>query len=639
MIAWWVLGGAFAQNAEPTPLPVDIERFRPAMDPYGFVVTESAATLGNLQVGFNTWVNHSRDALVLYQGGERRLGPGSQLADGLDERTMVDLQLGIGLGRAVSLTVDLPGVLWQEGFEVPDAATGEVDLLPAGVGDPRVGAKLMLKDIDRGPAIGLAMQLVGTVPIGQRRSLISDGTPTLTPLLIIEAANRRSGERVRDRQYGVRVAANLGARIKQPDTLHDTVLGTEFVYRASVEARSPRWLGIGADVHGAIGGRDVAQMPVELMPWVSLGNGKRFAFTLGAGFGLSQGIGAPAFRGFAGFSVSGHFDPNVGDRDEDGIFNREDVCINIPEDLDGFEDQDGCPEDDNDGDGIVDESDKCPSTAEDVDGFEDDDGCPDLDNDRDGVVDAQDHCPRLPEDVDGFADLDGCPDEDNDQDKIPDAFDACPNAAETVNEFEDQDGCPDEDPFRDADGDGIQDADDQCPGQPEDVDDWLDEDGCPDQDNDLDGIYDIEDQCPFDVETVNGYLDEDGCPDEAPQRVIVQKQKITITEKIYFEVGRAIIQSASFSLLEEIAQVLQDNPRLTLVQVEGHTDADGSDSFNLRLSQARAASVVDFLVEAGVRRERLRAKGFGEALPISTNATRSGRARNRRVEFTILEQD
>jgi outer membrane protein OmpA-like peptidoglycan-associated protein len=98
---------------------------------------------------------------------------------------------------------------------------------------------------------------------------------------------------------------------------------------------------------------------------------------------------------------------------------------------------------DRDGDGIPDSADKCPDDPEDLDGFEDADGCPDPDNDKDGIPDVDDLCPNDPEDRDGFEDEDGCPDPDNDQDRIPDKDDKCPNEPETYNGFEDDDGCPD----------------------------------------------------------------------------------------------------------------------------------------------------------------------------------------------------
>jgi len=101
---------------------------------------------------------------------------------------------------------------------------------------------------------------------------------------------------------------------------------------------------------------------------------------------------------------------------------------------------------DKDNDGIADDVDQCPEIPEDKDGFQDEDGCPDYDNDNDGIYDSKDKCPNEAEDKDGFEDLDGCPDYDNDQDGIADGQDGCPNDPETVNGYKDQDGCPDEKP-------------------------------------------------------------------------------------------------------------------------------------------------------------------------------------------------
>jgi len=134
------------------------------------------------------------------------------------------------------------------------------------------------------------------------------------------------------------------------------------------------------------------------------------------------------------------------DRDKDGIPNRKDECSDEPEDKDGFEDEDGCPEADNDKDGIDDSEDSCPLEAEDKDTWEDLDGCPDLDNDGDGFFDADDDCPLDAEDKDGFEDRDGCPELDNDGDGFLDADDRCPTATEVFNSYLDSDGCPDEVP-------------------------------------------------------------------------------------------------------------------------------------------------------------------------------------------------
>jgi outer membrane protein OmpA-like peptidoglycan-associated protein len=130
--------------------------------------------------------------------------------------------------------------------------------------------------------------------------------------------------------------------------------------------------------------------------------------------------------------------PKPGDKDGDGILDNVDKCPTQPEDRDGFEDEDGCPDPDNDKDGIPDIKDKCPNEPEDKDDFQDEDGCPDPDNDTDGIPDATDKCPNEPEDKDGFEDEDGCPDPDNDKDGVPDVSDKCPNDPGPA----DNNGCP-----------------------------------------------------------------------------------------------------------------------------------------------------------------------------------------------------
>ena len=178
------------------------------------------------------------------------------------------------------------------------------------------------------------------------------------------------------------------------------------------------------------------------------------------------------------FGVSRQFSLGGRDRDGDGVVDRLDQCPLNPEDMDRWQDADGCPEYDNDGDGIPDYLDAAPNVAEDFDGWLDEDGMPDPDNDGDGIFDWLDSCPDEPEDMDGFRDDDGCPDE-----------------------------------FSDRDGDGIEDSLDQCPDQAEDFDGFEDEDGCPDLDNDLDGIPDTVDRCPDEPEDYDGDEDEDGCPE------------------------------------------------------------------------------------------------------------------------------
>lgn len=122
------------------------------------------------------------------------------------------------------------------------------------------------------------------------------------------------------------------------------------------------------------------------------------------------------------------------DRDGDGILDPSDKCIDQPEDMDVFQDDDGCPEPDNDNDGILDTADKCPNEAGPMANL----GCPVLDKDGDGLNDDKDKCPNEPEDKDGFQDDDGCPDLDNDADGVPDDRDDCPMDPGPI----DNKGCP-----------------------------------------------------------------------------------------------------------------------------------------------------------------------------------------------------
>lgn len=129
------------------------------------------------------------------------------------------------------------------------------------------------------------------------------------------------------------------------------------------------------------------------------------------------------------------------DDDNDGICADVDRCPDQPEDFDGFEDEDGCPdEQDLDGDGITDNYDMCPVDPEDSDRYQDNDGCPDEDNDLDGVLDNDDRCPLEAEDPDGFQDEDGCPDNDNDNDQFSDLQDFCPNTPGI--QQDEEPGCP-----------------------------------------------------------------------------------------------------------------------------------------------------------------------------------------------------
>lgn len=124
-------------------------------------------------------------------------------------------------------------------------------------------------------------------------------------------------------------------------------------------------------------------------------------------------------------------------------------------------------------------------------------------------------------------------------------------------------------------------------------------------------------------------------PPPPPRKV----EKIEIRETIQFETGKAVIKKRSHSVLDEVVKVMKDRPGIKKVRIEGHTDSVGDAEKNRKLSQARAKSVLEYLVKKGVARERLEAQGYGPDKPIADNNTDEGKTKNRRVEFTILAQD
>ncbi len=291
---------------------------------------------------------------------------------------------------------------------------------------------------------------------------------------------------------------------------------------------------------------------------------------------------------------------------------------------------------DTDGDGIPDASDNCPwnpnADQSDIDRDGQGDVCDD-DIDGDGILNARDNCPTVPNPDQADTDRDGVGDacsSDRDGDGIGDAVDQCVNDPEDFDQFEDADGCPE----RDNDRDGVLDGDDDCPNDPEDIDGFQDLDGCPDDDNDGDGILDLQDDCVLDPEDFDGDRDEDGCPDEDNFARMVGDM-IEISEQINFELNSSRITGRiSYDILDAVANILIANPAIR-IRVEGHTDSQGSVSYNLRLSQGRADAVREYLVNQGIAASRLTAVGFGEENPIADNETEEGRALNRRVEFHI----
>lgn len=262
------------------------------------------------------------------------------------------------------------------------------------------------------------------------------------------------------------------------------------------------------------------------------------------------------------------------DKDKDGIPDEKDNC---PDET-GSAITKGCP--DKDADGIADKDDKCPE----VKGLLNNNGCPLLDKDLDGINDSEDKCP----DVAGLKKYNGCPTPDTDKDGINDEEDKCPNEV-GYGRYE---GCP----VPDTDGDGINNEEDKCPNE-------------------------------------KGAKDNNGCPVGEIKKEIIEKVNFA-AQRIQFTSAKADLLSQSLKVLDEVVKILNDNPELKVV-IEGHTSGDGNFDANMKLSDARANAVKNYLQSKGIAALRLSAKGFGPTQPLNSGKTIAEKSQNRRVELKL----
>jgi len=617
---------ALAQAAPPLD-EFSALRFSPAPGARNYLATEGATLPAHLTPSVGLVLDYANDPFVLYNatcqpddvtncettGVERHLLHHSLTGHLFGTIALFDrLQVGLVLPLAYATGQSFAYTTGMGTFA--ELSGGKA----FGLGDPRLTIKGLLfgEGID---GLHFAASAFVTAPVGQLTAedrYIGEDTVTAGGYFIGEFVQR-----------GFHIAANAGAIYRPRRVLFSTEVGSQLSYRVALGYDVTPLIMVFAEVEGgSTFTLQVDENPMEarLAGRYSVGD---FAFTLGGGAGVVSGVGVPVFRVLAGAAWA----PVRSDSDGDGIDDADDGCPTEVEDIDGYLDEDGCPDTDNDADGLLDGADRCPDEAEDMDRHEDEDGCPDLDNDGDGVQDGYDSCPDEAEDMDGDRDEDGCPDHDRDRDGINDDVDVCPDQPEDTDGFGDDDGCPEDD----FDGDGIPDDSDECPDQPEMINGVSDQDGCPEEDSDGDGIPDEADRCPNEPETMNGRADTDGCPD-GEVLVRVEGERIVLLEQVQFRTASANIRGRlSSMILDAVATILQRNPQYRRVRVEGHTDDRGAAEGNRRLSLQRAQACVDYLTGHGVAAGRLHAEGLGPDRPLGSNETPEGRESNRRVEFHI----
>jgi len=542
--------GHAAAEDPPFDKAIDVQTFEYAIGPKTFFTVADADVADKKQLAIDALVTYLTKPFKIYN------------VDPTDDQTIIDerttvvdsvaaaqLTAAYGITDKIHVGANLPLIFALSGNNI-DASTGMSvgGLTVTGLGDLQLEGKIRLYKKNQLRAAALGGVSLPTSFGSNGSKFIGDNLPTLR---VGFAAQYEPDPKV---SFG----GNAGFVLRKPRTVYDSTIGPQFTWGLAAAYRVTERFSVIGEGSGRAGLPDFSldSSPLELDAGLRIYVTNAVAAVIGGGAGVVKGIGSPEAR----FFISLGYAPDVRDSDGDGIPNGRDKCILVPEDKDGFEDEDGCPDDDNDGDRRPDATDKCPNQAEDIDGFEDDDGCPELDNDKDGFPDLQDKCPNDPEDGKEPQPKDGCPasKRDSDGDGIMDDVDKCPMEEEDMDGFEDEDGCPEPD----NDKDGILDAQDKCPLCPEDKDGFLDDDGCPDPDNDQDGIPDAQDKCPNEPETINGVKDDDGCPDTGGITVAKLDGDRLIMNRMPTMVGGALSASGGL-IIDQVARVMLAHEEVT----------------------------------------------------------------------------
>jgi hypothetical protein len=591
-----------AREAAAQTLPsIDVRTWRPSTDPNAGLVLEPIQTPGG--------GNWSVAALVDYTHHPVTLRGSS--TDDVAYRP-VELALGmnlvgsIGIGSRAALGLSVPLAIYQTGSAGMPATIHSTGSAPAtAIGDVGIHGKATILSNDGG-GFGLAALTNITMPTGDRASFLGEGSLTATARLLAE--------------YTLVVAsaqASLGYTLRTenrvwPDaSVGGITFGDVIPWTAGVSLK-PAILKLDDDnrqrwdlfFHGWIPATPVGpfgagepgsekQSPVllTLSDRVALGHSRDVYALAGVDLGLDGAVGVPAFRVIAGIGWA----PRDHDMDHDDVPDDVDQCPDLPEDKDGFEDSDGCPDVDNDDDGILDKEDACPN----VPGVESPDpkknGCPARDADGDGIPDDVDACPREKGPHSDDPSRNGCPVKDRDGDGIPDDLDKCPDQAEDKDGFEDGDGCPDPD----NDADGIPDNVDACPSTKGDPSSDPTKNGCPNLDRDGDTYDNDKDACPDEPEVFNGIKDDDGCPDEGGKPLVVidaKDPKLVVKLATPIKIGGAAdapeVDKASIMTLRALALELSKHREWTLAI---GASATGNSTAQQQAALARAFAVVHAL--------------------------------------------
>jgi OmpA-OmpF porin, OOP family len=575
-------GVALAQSEPPYDPAVDVQLFEPAAGPKSYFSVDDASTAGDKQVAVDFMVTFLSNPFTIYNVADDEETIEGERTRVVENEVAGAVTAAYGLKDKYQIGIALPLVFAMQGEGLdPATATAAMESLQiTGLGDLR--AELKTKLWQSG-----GMRLAGAVGATLPSSFGSGGNEYLGDNLPSFRARGAWNFTAPDGKLSF--GANLGVILRKPRTIYASEVGQQLTFGAAAAYRVTDRFSVVAETFGrtGLGAFDIDASPIEAGGGLRIAATKAFQVVLGGSTGLVQGIGSPDLRVFASIGYA----PDTRDSDGDGVPNNKDGCTLVPEDDDGFQDGDGCPDDDNDGDRRADGEDKCVSEAEDIDGFDDDDGCPDLDNDGDGIADLDDRfCPMDKEDGQAPQPKDGCPFDkrDTDADSVYDHNDACYEQGEDLDGFEDFDGCPE----ADNDKDGVADDDDRCSLCPEDKDGVEDGDGCPEMDADKDGIADEKDRCNGELEVINGVDDWDGCPDEGGAEVAsLDGDRLTFRAPVGFD--KKGLTKAGTVLLDQAALIMLQHPEVStwIVAVSAKKDAKKRGEWVLRHLVSRGVSL------------------------------------------------
>lgn len=574
-----VLGtAAHAQDAgQESELPnkIALDQFDPSPAGDVFFGLPSPYARGRVVPRGYVAIDYADQPLRLSGGGQEKALVGSQM--------FLHIAASLAILDRALVSLSLPVALAQGGDTLSIDGTDVVSPTSAALGDLRIGARVLLYGEDDGPAqIGVGGYVY--VPTGSTEatgSFTGDGSARVAPQLLFGG------------RYKLMPQVTLAYTAMGGFHVRSSKNPTSVVYGAGVAALLlEEKLQVGPEFYASTpimpsGFTLVKDADISLNDStnaeVLLGARYRFweGLTVGAagGPGLSKAMGTPAFRvtamiAWAPVSKSSAQEEKTGDVDQDGI---------------------------------ADATDACPYAAGPASKDAKKSGCPVLDDDDDGVPNDEDQCPTEYTKATDVTERKGCPPPppppDTDGDTIPDEKDACPKEAGPISQDPAKNGCA-------------------PPANP---------------DVDADGVMDVEDACLGEKGVKSSDPKASGCK----SLVRLGDKQIAILQPIEFRVARADlppIEASSEAVLAQVKETLDEHPEIVKLEIAGHTDDGGQESYNIKVSKARAEAVKKWLVDHGVAEGRLTAAGYGPKKPIADNKTKEGRARNKRIELTILEK-